>query len=131
MKSKFSNSNEFCTLFDFQSDEDMFAGMPPMAGLPNMPDPSEMSGGSKFDGGATKEVARYLLMAKKSHFSNMRAKRATFAFHQKGRKSQFCELLKTGICGQIVLPERICRMLELKEYQTRHFRSFFNNVRTI
>ena len=54
----------FVLFFDFQSDEDMFAGMPPMAGLPNMPDPSEMSGGSKFDGGATKEVARYLLMAK-------------------------------------------------------------------
>ena len=132
MKSNFSNSNEFCTLFDFQSDEDMFAGMPPMAGLPNMPDPSEMSGGSKFDGGgATKEVARYLLIAKKSHFSNMRAKRATFAFHQKGRKSQFCEFLKTGICGQIVLPGRICRMLELKKNQMRHFRSFFNNVRTL
>ena len=52
MKSNFSNSNEFCTLFDFQSDEDMFAGMPPMAGLPNMPDPSEMSGGSEYDSGS-------------------------------------------------------------------------------
>ena len=52
MKSNFSNSNEFCTFLDFQSDEDMFAGMPPMAGLPNMPNPSEMSGGSEYDSGS-------------------------------------------------------------------------------